>query len=160
MSLVVSRWQLTIIQCLYQELAPGFQRRTRADPRLNTHHKPHASNSKTQIAKLKKQNLPQARDPTTVRLLQEPWHWPLLPSRPRALHPPRSSPLLRVIRRQRWSSLRLCRQIARLSINSRRPSVDEANDDRQDPRRWRHASHPRREEPQRGYYALARDYHA
>ena len=99
---------------------------------------------KTQITKSQKQNLPQTRNPPALRLLQKPWHRTLLPTRPFALYPALSRALLRLIRRQRRSSLRIRRQISRPPINSRRPSVDEANDDRQDTRRRRNASDPRR----------------
>jgi hypothetical protein len=53
----------------------------------------------TQIAKPQKQNLPQTRNPPTLRLLQKPWHRTLLPTRPLALHPPSSRTLLRLLRR-------------------------------------------------------------
>jgi hypothetical protein len=80
--------------------------------------------SKTQIAKLKKQNLPQARDSTTLGFLQKPWHRPLLPSRPGTIRPPRGRTLLRIVWRQRRPGLRLRRQILRISIDSSRPPLD------------------------------------
>ena len=78
----------------------------------------------TRIAKLEKQNLPQARDVAALGFLQEPWHRPLLPSSPGTFCPPRRRTLLRIVRRQRRSGLRVRSQILRMSIDSSRPSLD------------------------------------
>ena len=81
------------------------------------------------VVKPQKQNLPQARDPTALRLLQKPRNRPLLPSSAGTLRQPRTRPLLRLIRRECRAGLCFRSQVTRMSIDSRRPSINKTDDD-------------------------------